>query len=193
MAAAKAKVERLRTPTLAVREDAASVPSSARPSTSTRPSSERSSASRPTTLAPRTASSPTLLAPRTTSSPTTPAPRTASSPITPAGGRPKARARPAEEATLEGSPGSGWEEVPEESVTSVLAQQQNVLALQLNNMEERFQAMFAQVLSHVTQMQQAPVEEVPVVSDDDFEMTKPGQVQDPRLEMPGCMESQARR
>ena len=95
------------------------------------------------------------------------------------------------ESPLKESPGSAWEEVPDESVTSVLAQQQIVLAQQLNNMEERFQAMFAQVLSHVMQAQQAPIEEVPVI-DDDFEMTEPEPARDPRLEMEGCMESRER-
>ena len=110
--------------------------------------------------------------------------------MVPAGGRPEARARVAE-SPLEESPGSAWAEVPDTSATSALAQQQSILAQQMSNMEERFQAMFAQVLSHVMQAQQIPVEEVPVI-DDDFEMTEPEPARDPRLEMEGCMESRER-
>jgi hypothetical protein len=173
---------KLKEPVAGIAFTSSSGPSAARPSTTTstpsRPSLARPSASPPTAPTPRTASSPSTLTAQA-----------ASSLAAPTGGRPKARARAAE-SPLEESPASAWEEVPDESVTSVLAQQQIVLAQQLNNMEERFQAMFAQVMTHLM-APQAPVEEVPVI-DDDFEMTEPEHFRDPRLEMEGCMESRGR-
>ena len=175
---------KLKEPVAGIASATSSGPSAARPATSTgtssTPSSARPAAGRPTTRTPPTASTPTLGA-RPAPAPTTPEAST------------RALAATTQAA---GSPESGWEEVPDETVMNALALQQNMFAQQMSNMEERFQTMFAQVLSHVTQLQAAPpVHEIPVLDDDDFEMTEPEQPQpqDPRLEMPGCMDSLRRR